>query len=66
MEHYNFKVGEVVQLTQQGEPMVYLGLQLNGRASVLCDDGHVEDHRVEDLMPYTPTEPVMVVVPPSA
>jgi hypothetical protein len=66
MEGYTFKVGEIVQLTPQGEPMVYLGLQLNGRASVLCDDGHVEDHRVEDLLPFTPAEPVMIAVEPRA
>jgi hypothetical protein len=62
MEHHEFKVGEIVQLEPQGEPLIYLGLQLNGRASVLRDDGHVEDHRIEDLLPYTPPGPVMVVV----
>lgn len=62
MKHYSFKVGEIVQLTPQGEKLIYLGLQLNGRASVLRDDGNVEDHRIEDLRPYTPAEPIMVVV----
>lgn len=58
----DFKVGEIVQITPADPPLIYLGLQLNGRASCLTDDGRVEDHRVEDLQPFTPTTPVLVVV----
>lgn len=62
MDHCNFKVGEVVQLSPDGEPLIFLGLQLNGRASVLTDAGKVEDHRIEDLHPFTPPEPVLVTI----
>ncbi|WP_153352102.1 hypothetical protein [Endobacterium cereale] len=59
---YEYKVGEIVQLTPADPPLIYLGLQINGRASCLTDDGRVEDHRIEDLQPFKPTTPSLVVV----
>lgn len=56
-----FKVGEIVQL-DRGEPMTFLAVQLNGRISVLTDEGKVEEYRAEELRPYVPREPTLKVL----
>lgn len=48
-----------------GEPMgLPWAYSPNGRASVFCDDGLLEDHRVEDASPFKTVFLVVVVVEP--